>query len=178
VSVAVRRATVEDADAIGAVHLASWRVAYRDAAPEGWLQTQTRAERTESWHRHLTAAESTRAFVAVDGDDDATVVGFSGLEMPGRDFDSDAGPRTAEIATLYVDPSRWRMGAGRELMAASLGEFVDLGFTTATLWVLEANTRARAFYAAAGFTADGARRRSGGWPVEIRLRRSLSPFTR
>jgi ribosomal protein S18 acetylase RimI-like enzyme len=165
---------VQDADAIGAVHVASWRVAYRDAAPEGWLQSQTVAERSESWHRHLTAAESTRAFVAVD--EAATVVGFSGLALPSRD--PDAGPRTAEIATFYVDPAAWRMGAGRALMEASLEEFAALGFTTATLWVLEENARARAFYAATGFTADGARQRPADWPDEIRLRRSIDPVTR
>ena len=173
-SVTVRLATVEDADAIGAVHVASWRAAYRDDAPAGWLQSRTPAERAESWRRRLTAAGSTRAFVAVD--EASAVVGFSGLALPSRD--PDAGPRTAEIATFYVDPAAWRMGAGGALMRASLEQFATLRFTTATLWVLENNARARAFYATTGFTPDGARQRPADWPEEIRLRRSLDPVTR
>jgi ribosomal protein S18 acetylase RimI-like enzyme len=168
VSVAVRRATVEDAEAIGAVHVASWRVAYRDAAPEGWLAAQSEAERAGSWRRRLVGAGSESAFVAVTN---GAVIGFSGLAMPGHD--EDAGPHTAEIPTFYVHPDSFRMGAGQALMDASLENFVAHGFTTVTLWVLEGNARARAFYATCGFTADGARKAGDDWPDQIRLRRAI-----
>ncbi|HEY5187376.1 MAG TPA: hypothetical protein VIM19_21360 [Actinomycetes bacterium] len=43
---------------------------------------------------------------------------------------------------------------GRHLMAAALRD-VPPEVTTVSLWVLADNTRARSFYEAAGFVADG-----------------------
>ncbi len=168
-SVTVRRATVRDADAIGAVHVASWEAAYRDDAPAGWLNAQSAAAQAEVWRGRLSDDGDPLVLIAVA--DRETVVGFSGIELPSRD--TDAAPRTGEIACFYVDPAHWRVGAGRALMDASLDELRARGCTTATLWVLEGNVRARAFYTAAGFTADGARQRPADWPDEIRLRRRL-----
>jgi hypothetical protein len=51
------------------------------------------------------------------------------------------------------------------------------GYTQATLWVLRTNTRARWFYAAAGWAEDGAVLEDGslGFPLaEVRYRRPLA----
>ena len=40
-------------------------------------------------------------------------------------------------------------------MAASLDEMVKAGYTTATLWALDTNARARRFYEIGGWRADG-----------------------
>jgi ribosomal protein S18 acetylase RimI-like enzyme len=72
-----------------------------------------------------------------------------------------------------VHPDSWRIGAGRALMDASLAEFAARGFTTATLWVLEGNARAQAFYEGRGFTPDGGRKDGGDWPDQIRFRRAI-----
>ena len=39
-------------------------------------------------------------------------------------------------------------------MAASLDEMVKAGYTTATLWALDTNARARRFYEIGGWRAD------------------------
>ena len=50
------------------------------------------------------------------------------------------------------------------------------GYTCITLWVLEANARARRFYHRAGFAPDGARHVLDdlGGVTEIRYRRALT----
>jgi GNAT superfamily N-acetyltransferase len=164
-AISVRRATADDAAAIAAVHVAGWEGAYRGLVPDAWFEERTLENRTSMWRRVLGDVRSAVVFVAEDG---GTVVGLASAQLPSRDADADED--TAEISALYVDPDHWRAGAGRALMDALLAELSVRGFETATLWVFEANPRARAFYGVCGFVADGARQ---GEPPELRLRRSL-----
>ena len=65
-------------------------------------------------------------------------------------------PSTAEISALYIDPSRWRSGVGRALLAEALARLRAAEWSEVTLWVLAGNAPARAFYERFGFAADGA----------------------
>jgi GNAT superfamily N-acetyltransferase len=90
--------------------------------------------------------------------------------------DDDAGPAGAgELAALYLLPGSWGTGLGRELMASGLSAFRDAAFDEATLWVLDTNSRARRFYEAADWHADGAVKqddRRGFVLNEVRYRRA------
>ena len=73
-------------------------------------------------------------------------------------------------------PAAWDQGIGKQLMAAALGRLGEAEFDQVTLWVLDSNARARRFYEAGGWLADGAVKRddSFGIPMtEVRYRRSL-----
>ena len=62
-------------------------------------------------------------------------------------------------------------------MAAATSQLTRAGFTTATLWVLDTNTRAIRFYTATGWTPDGAIKADtvGGMTIhDVRYRRDLS----
>ena len=83
---------------------------------------------------------------------------------------------TGEIASMYVDPSMWRRGGGRLLMAAAVDSFRTKGCGAALLSVLDTNTGPRRFYEAMGWTADGAQQgiELGGQElVEVRYRLEL-----
>jgi ribosomal protein S18 acetylase RimI-like enzyme len=84
-----------------------------------------------------------------------------------------AGPRYGEIFACYVHPDWWRKGTGRLLMGRAIDGLVRSGRDDVSLWVLEANDRARRFYEALGFAPDGTRKLvSFGIPVpEVRYRR-------
>ena len=61
-------------------------------------------------------------------------------------------------------------------MNAALALLAGAGYAQVTLWVLDANSRARSFYEKAGFTADGAVKLEdrGSFQLrEVRYRRSL-----
>ena len=91
--------------------------------------------------------------VFVAEDENANIVGFAAL-APSRD--ADATPVTAEVSAIYVHPEKWQRGIGRALLSASLDQIRKREFEQLTLWVLEANQRARWFYESFGFMPDGA----------------------
>jgi GNAT superfamily N-acetyltransferase len=92
---------------------------------------------------------------------------------PARDDDLDG---SGELCALYVDPSHWNSGFGRELIVAARAALTRAGFANAYLWVLVGNERAERFYRVDGWTPDGARKTGVVWGVsvdEIRYRRAL-----
>jgi ribosomal protein S18 acetylase RimI-like enzyme len=164
----VRRANPEDAGAIAAVHVRSWEAAYRGLVPEEWFAERTLQRRTQLWRELLRGDEHTRVFVAcLNG----TLVGFCGATTPSRD--EDAGEGTSEIAALYVDPDHWRTGAGRALITATLHDLAGCLRRDVTLWIFEANDRARSFYVRMGFEPDGGRIEKPDEPPEVRLRHQI-----
>lgn len=76
----------------------------------------------------------------------------------GPSHDDDADPRTAHLGALYLDPDAMSRGIGRKLISRNQADMADGGFSQATLWVLEANERARRFYEVCGWSADGGRK--------------------
>jgi len=171
----VRAGTVVDASGIAAIHVSSWEGAYRGMIPDEWLDRRSAARQTAIWEELLGGVgdpvDGRLPWVAVAEDGDA-VIGFVSVSVPSRDEDADE--RTAEISALYVEPDRWRRGAGTALVDAALAEAARRGCVDATLWVLEPNARARAFYERCGFADDGGRQsRDDGWPGELRMRRGL-----
>lgn len=152
----IRPATTSDIADVARVHVAAW-----DAAKEGLDLTTRRTleDREDLWARFLDAGRGALWLAEAEGG----VVGFCAIG-PSRDEDR-AGE--SEIYTLYVDPHRWGRGIGSALMSqAPLDEVVSL-------WVSEANHRARSFYAHHGFLPDGAREEGHHVPV-IRVVRTAS----
>jgi GNAT superfamily N-acetyltransferase len=88
-------------------------------------------------------------------------VGFA-QAVPSRD---DPPVRSLELATLYLRAAQHGSGLGQALLDAAVGD------RPTSLWVVEANARARRFYERNGFTADGAREVLESWEglVEVRL---------
>jgi ribosomal protein S18 acetylase RimI-like enzyme len=163
--VTVRAAALADAPAIAAVHVAGWEGAYRGMVPDEEIDRRTVAWRTEMWEGILQATvDGNRPWVAVAQRDGATI-GFASMSLR---------PPTAEITAIYVDPAVWRSGAGTALMDAALARATASGCADVTLWVLEPNLRARAFYERCEFAHDGGRQNEGdGWRDELRMRRTL-----
>src|SRR5262245_32451891 len=96
--------------------------------------------RTEVWQRILgEAVYGAGLHVAAAG---GRVVGFA-HGGPGRD--TDAGD-AAEVYAVYVLPECWGTGVGQALLEVLVAELTAGGAPEATLWVLEPNHRARAFY--------------------------------
>lgn len=166
----VRVATELDAEAIETVRVRGWRVAYRHVYPAEELDRLPIAP--ARWAPRLAAPPDGWTTVVVE--DDGVVLGFASVG-PSRDGD-DAG----ELYAIYVDPDSWSTGAGRELMLRAEG-LLEADYQEAILWVLEDNPRARRFYEAFGWAADGARKaveRLGVRAPEIRYRKTLASTDR
>ncbi len=150
--VVVRRAEPGDAATIARVHIRSWQAGYRGQLPDELLDSLNAADRVPRWEAAIHTAEWPGRGTLLIEDHDAQVAGFAHL-LPSRDHDDDPDS-TGEIASFYIDPASWGQGLGRLLMHSALGE-LSSRYRTGTLWVLETNVRARAFYAATGWVHDG-----------------------
>lgn len=150
-AVSVRRAVFDDAEAIAALHGAARMAAYRDFVSEELLHRTFGADLAAIWEERLGADEPPVVLVA---ERDGQLVGYCMLVMPSDDEDS-AGV-VAELMRMSVSPEDWDSGVGTALT----NEAVDLlrreGWEAVSLWVLERNSRACAFYSALGFELDGA----------------------
>ena len=152
-----------------AVHARSWRATYAGLLPDAVIDdvVHARAARTERWRTQLSQADQGRgSFVATM---EGRVVGFV---FWGSGQTSDE----AEVHAIYVDPSVTGRGIGRALLGAAVDDIATNRSSAAVLWVLDRNERARRFYEAAGWSADGgtkAEHREGGTLHEIRYRLAI-----
>lgn len=144
----IRRASPDDARSVAEVHVDSWRHAYRGMLPDAYLDRLSVDDREAMW-REAFAEDTSGAFVAEVGD---RIVGFASF---GPSRDDDASETVAEVPAIYVEPSEVGRGVGRRLLEAATAALRDAGYRRATLWVLEANERARRFYEKSGWTWDG-----------------------
>lgn len=144
-----RQAHPDDASAVAAVCVRSWRAAFAGLVPQGYLDAMDLGREEAGWKARITSARwpSSGVLVAETG---RGIVGCAGF---GPAEGSPAG--VAEIGTLYALPEAWGTGAGKQLMRAALETLEEAGYRQATLWVLEDNTRARRFYEAGDWHPDG-----------------------
>ena len=153
----IRAASADDADAIAGVHVAAWQRGYAGLLPADQLAALSVPERAEGWRRHF--AEEGEVWVA--GDVNGQVQGFASIG-PSRDADAPTG--TGELYTIYVHPHCWSTGVGKKLLATAV-ETLASRFGTATLWVLEGNSRVHRFYQAQGWQPGRGTENDKGRPV-------------
>jgi ribosomal protein S18 acetylase RimI-like enzyme len=168
----LRRAHESDALGIAEVHVRTWQQAYRDQLPAPFLKALSVEVRERYWANELRfLAPERRPWVAES--EDGSLVGFA---CAGPTRDEAAPPLTGEVYAIYVLPDCWDRGLGRNLLKHCERDLIEHGYTSAVMWVLEDNARARAFYEAAGWQTDRGVKRDelGGRDVtEVRYRIAL-----
>jgi GNAT superfamily N-acetyltransferase len=172
--VLIRPAVIGDVPRLAEVHVRGWQSGYRGLLPQDLLDGLDPVQREPRWRATLQQAQwpASGTLVAEDGGE---LVGFSYLR-PSRDSEQELSA-VGEIASFYVAPHVWRLGIGRGLMGESVRALREAGYARATLWVLDTNERAIAFYEAAGWHADGATKGDvvGGVPIrDVRYGRRLT----
>jgi ribosomal protein S18 acetylase RimI-like enzyme len=161
----IRRAGLADAETVARIHVESWNVTYRGIMPDEVIARTDLAYRTAFWAERLADGEWPVLLLEEHGQ----AVAFCQM-IPTPDHDDD--PRTVgHITSLHVLPPLRGRGYGRALLERAFAEFGDRGFAAVTLWVLQNNRTARAFYERSGFTPDGATKAYPGTTVpEVRYR--------
>ena len=138
---AVRKASLEDVEEIGHVHYEAHVQTYSGKFPEGVIESFPASERAKMWTRFLTGNFGELWVADLGG----RIVGFAATGTP-----SDDPPmRDLELGSIYLLAAHHGSGLGQERLD------VALGGRGASLWVLDDNPRARAFYARNGFSPDG-----------------------
>ncbi len=154
-----------DAAPLARLHLDVWDDAYRGLLPDALLD----ARRTDAparvgrWRERL-GPDQPPTVVAETTGGVTRLLGFASAG-PSRD---DPAPAPRELWALYVRAAWWGAGVGHALATEVLGD------ADASLWVLEGNERALAFYRRQGFVPDGATKDDDVHRRERRLVR-LSP---
>ena len=139
-SVTLVPAGPEDARAIAALHVKSWRSVYRGLVPDEFLAGPVEDDRHTLWESRLSVPDEAR-LVLKAVDQGGIMVGFTCVL---RDADPAWGPL---LDNLHVTPDLKGRGIGALLLRASLAwsSAVAPG-QPMHLWVIEGNTQARHFY--------------------------------
>jgi ribosomal protein S18 acetylase RimI-like enzyme len=161
-AITVRPPVPADGFPLGRVHARAWRRAYRGLmAPEFLAALDERAS-GEAWHRRLVARAIAGAEPGVDllvaesphAGGAGEVVGMAAVGPDRADPTGGQG----ELWMINVAPEAWGSGAGPRLLGAAVERLEDRGFSSAVLWVLAGNRRARRFYEREGWTDEGVTR--------------------
>jgi ribosomal protein S18 acetylase RimI-like enzyme len=138
----VRRATVQDAPALGRLHVRAWQAAYRGQMPDDYLDGLRPEERAVGWVRGLSRDRDQDPVLVAQQDD--RVVGFA-VVGPAQDPEG-----AGELYAINVDPDHWGREPVGPLLGAAEAELARLGYEQAVLLVLPGNpvragsTRSRA----------------------------------
>jgi GNAT superfamily N-acetyltransferase len=173
----IRHAGPADVAAIAAVHLRAADNGFRHIFPTD-LAAPTHERLRADWSERV-GADQAPGWEALVAHDRGEVVGV--LTAGPDPLRTGAG----QLSRLYVEPARWGQGIGRMLVDAALDGLHRRRFSWATLWCLEANHRARAWYERMGWRATGERKVSceracGPNPAgvaDVRYRLALAPWS-
>ncbi len=131
--IAIRRAGLADAAAIGAVHVAAWRSTYPGLLPDNYLANLSPTRL--ALHYKAAVATGATVYVAASDAPGPRVVGFvtagaARTKVMGKALGE------GEIETLYVLDD-WRdQGVGRRLLQAAAKQLTARGCRSAFVWVL------------------------------------------
>lgn len=151
--VSVRVAWADDAPAIAALQLRTWRTTYAELLPADALPDEDAV--AAAWRASLgrPGDARNRVLVALERN---RVVGVAICSPAG---DPDCDPiADGEISELTVDPQERGRGHGSRLLQAAAETMAADRFVRAVHWVVSTDDALRAFLAGAGWAADGAHR--------------------
>jgi GNAT superfamily N-acetyltransferase len=167
-------ATGDDAVCLRELHVLTWAATYASLLDPAFCRERLHHHHCRDWKALIRdqRAGGGGVLVARAGD------GVRGLCQYGPSEDDDERPgNVGHIHRLYVRPAAQRQGVGRALLQAATERLVQLDLRDLTLWALEDDPRARAFYERLGWRPDGARRFDGAWDVRYR-KHATSAFGR
>ena len=161
----IDRVKLGDESTLAYIQTESWKVAFKDILGADILQKCTQIDKATAMYRRLLEQNIGNGYLLkVDGIPhciawwDAT----REVDMPGY----------AELICIHSLQGNWRKGYGSKMMETVLADISRAGYSKVMLWVFEANTRARRFYEAHGFTTGG-KIKPGIEPVEICYEKEL-----
>lgn len=142
-AVSFRQAEAGDANAIGILHVVSWRESYVGILPDQVLEGLSAEAQSDMWRSVLTAKGDLPAvFIATSENE---VIGFGACGEQ-RDASLKKSGFDGEIGALYILKAYQGTGLGVALMRLMAASLLGAGRRAASVWVLQQNVRARAFY--------------------------------
>jgi len=162
-SLEIRKATIDDADALAQAHIRSWRASHAGYVPAKAV-AEFCANRPRRWQVNLSREDSTTRAVLLEG----KIVGHFSFG-PCRDDSLDDS--YCHLYSIYIDPDFQRRGVGRRLMAYAEAQAREQGKAAMVLKVFEKNEASRRFYEACGYRRDGRGRMRNDYGRRLRVLR-------
>ncbi|MNI52114.1 Mycothiol acetyltransferase [compost metagenome] len=147
----IRLAGLEDAKDLGLVQSESYRNAYKDIMPDEFLREYTPISRESYFNNALSKGTEHIAIMLVDN----KTVGFLILKACS---DNDLDDSYGEISAIYLLQHFRGKGFGIQLFNWGIEKLINLGFSSAALWVLKENKNAIGLYGQQEFVPDGTER--------------------
>lgn len=147
-AVTLRQATARDADAIAAMHAASWAVTYRGLLPDGFLDAGLADNRMVHWQDQMREANTDAQAVFI-AEQDGQPIGFVCVK---QEHDH---PGEVLLDNLHVLPPYQGTGAGKLMVTRAEAWARARGASWLYLYALEGNTRAIDFYERQGWRNTG-----------------------
>jgi ribosomal protein S18 acetylase RimI-like enzyme len=145
----IRAPKIDEAEEIADLHLLTWKETYGTVFPPSAWGEEARNQRLGMWDAICSRPRPADRFAVAERD--GRLIGFAGSGVS----TDDSPVRERHLFFIYLLVSEQGSGAGQALLDAVLSD------GPASLWVLEDNPRARAFYERNGFVLDGARQATG-----------------
>ncbi len=140
----IRLGSIDDAGAIAAVHIDSWRTTYKGIIPDHVLNGLDYVRNNMRMREMLSdLGEMKCCFVAED--DDGRVVGFA---FGGPNREADTG-YNGELYGIYLLQEYQRKGIGKRLVIKVAEWLAQRKYSSMLVWVLEKNP-SKYFYEALG----------------------------
>lgn len=140
------RIDLADVDEVARVHVRVWQEAYAGLMPADYLASLDPVAFAAGWRTRL--ADPVPGLQTWVARDDLGIVGFA-TAGPSRDDDA---PTPDELYAINVLARSHGTGVADGLLVAAIGD------RAATLWVVDGNARAIAFYRRHGFADEGGRK--------------------
>lgn len=155
---AIRAARLEDAAALGRLHVAIWRAAYRGIMPDAYLDGLSEAKHAAFWRQLLEQPQPDRLQIVLAAEEPGkpSAGEIGGFLLAGTPRDLPPGGAAlfrGEIYALNIAPELQGRGYGRRLMVHAAAWLAENRMTPFCLWVLAENARARDFYELLGGTS-------------------------
>ena len=141
VTVDIRRADPNDANAIAEVHRDAWQNAYAGIIPHRALTAMINRRGSQWWANAIRRAANVLV-IEVGGK-------IAGYATMGRNRAREL-KQQGEIYELYLRPECQGIGLGTRLFAEARSRLSGHGLKGLVVWALEENNNAVAFYAGAG----------------------------
>ncbi|MGN8644704.1 N-acetyltransferase family protein [Gracilibacillus sp. HCP3S3_G5_1] len=129
----IRKASIEDAQAIAEVHVNSWKATYQNLINEQDLSNSTVENRQIYWETILKLSRKQQPVTVIE--EKGEIVGF----ISGGKERTDRFGYDGEIFAIYLLPSHQRKGLGKRLLKAFAEEMKELGYQSLLIWVLTNN---------------------------------------
>ena len=126
----IRKATLNDAEQIAKVHVASWKMTYKGFLSESFLENVTPESRYILWRKNI--HDSNKIILVLEKN--AEIIGFvAGDRVKSGEYEQYDGDLTA----LYFKKEEQGKGYGKRLLHELLTEFTKRGYRNCIVKVLK-----------------------------------------